>query len=430
MKDWILPLLRCPATQQALIVKDGKLHAEQQAYPFLHGIPCLYKSPGMALLEWGTKIQNFVAEESDQIEHLEFLTRAPQSDLSKQRLLAQHDARTQNLDVLKSTLHAFLHYPSIPITPSSQQIHSYFQLLFRDWCWDESEIARYTALAGKALDDSEKTVLILGSGAGGLSYRLAQQFPSSRFVSLEHNPFLALSAERLMQGETLALQDYSIYPKSHQHCAQSWQVKAPAVVGDNHQAVLASYPFVPFAPNSFDVIIAPWFFDILELSFPAAVQHSLPFLKSDGELIFFGPANLHKSYTDEQWCAEEITAYFGKQFAEMSHHQETLYYLDSPLNAQRRMETLLFVHGRKPHAVTIQPPRDTPAVLRMTPELQQHKAVTDTMHTVLSVIDGDINAAELAAKLVSTFGFDAKEAPYYAELFIRKISMEIYAKSE
>lgn len=429
MQDWLLPLLRCPATQQALTEKEGKLHSATQSYPFLHGIPCLYKNPGMALLEWGTKIQNYVNEESQQIEHLNMLARAPALELTKKRLQQQMQARQQNLDFLTSSLHAFLHYPPVPIMPSSQQIHSYFQLFFRDWCWASEELDAYTAFVSRHLGDRKLNVLVLGSGAGGLSYRLAQAHTNANIISLEHNPFLAITAERLMHGETLSMQHYESYPRSAEQAVQSWQLNADKPVGNNHQSLLAGFPHLPFVERSIDVVIAPWFFDILEQPFANAVRHALPILKDDGELLLFGPANVHKAAPEEQWTTEEMLAYLQPLFADVQHESQRLFYLDSPLAAQRRQEQIVFVHGKSPNTETRRKADDTPVKLKVTPELQQYKAQNETMHAVLGVINEDIDVPTLAKRLQEQFGFDAKEAPYYAELFIRKIQFELYSQS-
>ncbi|WP_333607654.1 class I SAM-dependent methyltransferase [Arsukibacterium sp.] len=425
MQDWILPLLRCPGSGDSLRLEAGKLHGPKQAYPFLNGIPCLYPNPGMGLLEWGTKIQHYLQEESQQIAFAQALSQSAQSALTKGRLKQQAIARQHNLSYLQQSLHAFLTYPQVPVLPSSQQIYSYFKLFFRDWCWPGDELQQYLEYVSAHLAKKAQNVLVLGSGAGGLSYGLAERFPDVRFVSLEHNPFLALTADAIMQGQKIALYDYSLYPSSIEKTAQRWSIQKPPLVVANHQSIIASYPQLPFAPQSFDYIIAPWFLDILDMPFSDAIRALLPALKKDASLIFFGPANVHKSHAEQQWTPEEICDAFGQYFQRVSSDTSSLTYLNSNLDSQHRLETLLFAHCQQPRNKSPKPVAKAAARLQLTPELLQYKAVNETFYKVLSVIDKDITAPELATLLVSKFGFDNKESLYYAEFFIRKIAMDI-----
>ena len=425
MKSWILDLLRCPETGQALSIKDNRLFAGEQAYPFLNGVPWLFKRPGIALLEWGTKIQNFCEEEKNHIQHLQMTASNAHNSLQKKRLNAMVEARTQNLSLLKKSLEAFLSYPQVPILPSTQQVHSYFQLFFRDWCWPAEELDTYVNYVSQQLGSETKTVLILGSAAGGLSHRLATRFPSINFVSFEHNPFLALSADHIMQGKELKLTDYSIYPKSLEHTAQRWTIKTTAT-GENHQAVMGAFPELPFVSPCFDAVICPWFLDILEQPFEQALNVCKRVLKPHGQLIYFGPSNVHKNHVSEQWSQDEIKACFERHFESLSTHVKNVFYLDSPLNAQRRQEQLLFLRANAARLDVSTPENSSNLQLKLTPELQQYRAMNETIMRVLSLVDKDLDASELATRLITQFGFNEKEAHYYAEVFIRKLNMDIY----
>ncbi len=425
MHPWLLPLLRCPGSGTALRLEAGRLHSTSQAYPLLNAIPWLFPSPGLALLEWGTKIQNYVQEETQQIQFAQQQAQQVRSPLTRQRLQAQAQARAHNLAFLQSSLHAFLSYPQAPVLPSSQQIHSYFKLLFRDWCWGSDELAYYTDYVVSHVDAGIRHALVLGSGAGGLSYRLAQRLPAVHWVSLEHNPLLALTADAIMQGQALSLHELSLYPADIEHSTRAWHIQQPALSHGNHQSVLGCFPELPFAAQSFDLIIAPWFLDILELPFADALQALLPQLSAQGSLLFFGPANVHKGHGAEQWTSAEICEAFSQCFTSVSTHQHRLTYLDSPLDAAQRQETLLFAHCQGPRGQGQPVAARTGKRLRVTPEFLQYKALNDTFHKVLAVIETDIEAPALAQRLETDFGFSAQESLHYAELFIRRIAMEI-----
>jgi SAM-dependent methyltransferase len=424
MQNWVLSSLRCPVDGESLRLDSGELRGTRQVYPTLNEVPFLYPNPGMGLLEWGTKIQNYVREEGQHIGFAQQLSRGVKSSLTKERLKRQAHARQHNLAYVKASLHAFLTYPEVRVLPSSQQIHSYFQLFFRDWCWQGDETQQYLDYVSAQIDETVKDVLVLGSGAGGLSYGLAKKFPQIRWTSLEHNPFLALTADAIMQGQAIELYDYSLYPISVDKTAQSWTIKE-SPLGANHQSIIASYPHLPFAPQSFDRIVAPWFLDILDMPFFDAVRALLRFLRKGAGLVFFGPANVHKGHAVDQWTSDEICEAFEQLFQRVTHEQQTIAYCSSPLASQHRQETLLFAHCRAPLSAPDYVVTAAPARLRMTPELTQYKALNETFYKVLSVIERDIGVPELATKLVDQFGFTEEEAPFYAEFFIRKFAMEI-----
>ena len=64
--------------------------------------------------------------------------------------------------------------------------------------------------------------------------------------------------------------------------------------------------------------------------------------------------------------------------------------------------------------------------IRLTPELEQYRMLTDTNHKILGQIDRDMSYEELAHILESVFGFEKHESLYYAKAFINKIHMDIY----
>jgi|GEM_PF-2269751 len=427
-----LAVLRCPNTQLPLSLSGQQLQAQGFTYPLIKGTPWLFKQPDFMLREWGTKIQCYLEDERLQLKYLQHDLMATRSALTKQRLTLQHQARTKNLALMKKMLANFLTYPQLNIMPSTQQIYSYFQLFFRDWCWDESEIETYVDYSRQCMAsvNPNSRILILGSGAGGLGYRLAKHYREHQFFCIEHNPFLALGAQHIIQGKSLKLHDVSQYAKSVEQSTQKWEIKIPPLETQNHHTFLASFPDLPFEAASFDVIIAPWFLDILEQPFGQALTQATSFLKPEGKFVFFGPANVHKAALHAQLSHEEITACFERLFSQVTASTSTLFYLDSPLNSQRRQEHIAWVSAT---ALRSNQQRSAAQItdteqhhdITLTPQWEQYQAKIGTYYNVMTRITHDMSYAELAVILEKEFGFSGDESLHYAQLFAKRIAQDL-----
>lgn len=418
----LLDILRCPDTGEPLALGDGVLTSSSSQYQIIdQQLACLYPSAAITRLQWGSKIKHFFDTEREHLKQMQ--QQAQNCDLasSRKRITLQHEARHKNLALMQKMLSSWIPKKPLPLVPSSQQIESYFELLFRDWCWGE-ELQDYIDYCVSSIgDQAAQRILILGSGAGGLSYHLANALPHAEVVSVEHNPFLALAATHIMQGKSLKVHEYSLYPTSLENSAKKWEIKQPALKYKNHIQLLASYPCLPFVEKSFDTVISPWFFDILDISFSDAVQASAHFLREDGRLLFMGPANVHKAHYDEQYCSEEIRELLMRSFNTVDFKQQTLPYLNNPRASQGRVENVLFAKACEPGTTTLSTQASTSDELHYTPELNQYKLKIATIHQILSHIDKSITVEELAKVLVTQFGFEERESGHYATAFIAEI---------
>ncbi len=425
LTEGLLEILRCPDSGEPLTLNENKLCSSQWEYPVLgSGVPCLYRRPEQSRLEWGSRIKHFIDLERAHLKQLQQLA-SQQASLTRKRLLLQHEARHKNLAQMEKMLANWLPQKALPNTPSSQQIYSYFQLFFRDWCWPEELQASVEYFVSALANRDPGQLLLLGSGAGGLSYQLARELPEWHIVSLEHNPFLALASQHLFQGKLLKLHDYSLYPCRLEDTARKYQIKVPPMTDKQHQLVLASFPHLPFAPASFDALIAPWFFDILDCSFSDAVATASYFLKANGRFLLSGPVNVHNPCYELQWCREEIEDCLQTCFETVSCCQQRQPYLANPLDSQQRLETVLFATADGVRKA--QPPADTlgDEQILFSPELQQYQLRTETVHNILQCIDRDMSYQELAYILQSRFGFADHEAGHYARLFMAQVQSEL-----
>lgn len=428
MNKQIENLFFCPSSKEKLKLEDGELFSQSTSYPLFSGIPWLFKDPEYHFLEWGTKIESFIKEESTYIQHLQSMINLNKNKLTRQRLSKIHEAKSKNLKTISKTLEEFLGHEQIPIASSTQQIHSYFQLIFRDWCWETEENKTYLNYVNDHIPKEAKNILVLGCGAAGLSYDIAKENQNLNVISLDHNPFLLLTAQKIFQGEEVKLSDYTNYPKSIDLTSKTYKIKKDKLNLDNHQFVLGSFPDLPFKEESFDMIIAPWFFDILNFNIFDSIKFSSSFLKPDGNICFFGPNNVHHQFLAEQYTSEEILEELKVDFKDVSRQVKTLQYLNNPLNSQNRIEDIMFFNlfrqRLKGKQIKIEHPKKS-NTLKYEPSFEHYKAVNETFYHILKHIDSDIDVQELGKKLEKEFSFNPEEALYYAQNFINKVLEEI-----
>lgn len=433
MNEDILSLLRCPETGGELSLKSANSNkatfesASGTQYPMVKGLPWLFKDPDKNFKEWGVKAQYFIEREKSALKILQSTMEQCDSEKQKKRINLQREGRSKNLRYLEKCLADFTKVKPFPMRPSTQQINSYFELIFRDWSWQTEEVELYFKFLDAQLEDKAQRILVLGSGAGGLSYKLASTFKKSTVISVEHNPFLALTSQHILEGKALKLFEVNNYPKQLEDSAVKRDIKVDKLDGENHQLLLCSFPDLPFASQSFDVIITPWFLDILDLPFADALSATLNFLKDDGLLLHFGPSNIHKNATADQLCHEEVLDYFNQHFNSVESQQETSFYLDSPANSKRRLEAISFMacKGVKQRQDSLRTDYEK-LDIKMTEQLAAYQKMVFTHFQVLSQIHHDMSLTTLAKLMEEKLGFESHESEFYAELFYREIVANTY----
>ncbi len=399
------------------------LQEEFQNHRTFNSIPCLYENPDETLAEWSMKASAYFKEEEIFIKHLQSRINNQKNDLTKKRLNSLLQGRSYNLKQIKKLLSDISKNENSQTIFSSQQIHSYFELAFRDWSWGEKEIDSYLKIA-EGINFENKSVLILGSGAGGFSQKLAEKKPSAQFINVEHNPLLATIHNQIANGKEVKLHEVCEYPKEMELTCVKRRLKTQKKI-ENQTVILASFPDLPFKDNIFDIIIAPWFFDILDLPFINAIVGTKDFLKPEGSLLFFGPSNIHKKELNERLCSEEIIEVFQDNFNEVSSFRNRISYLDSPLSSQNRQEEVLFIQASHSKEYTKDFNLDFSGVdLKFTPEFEQYKLVADIKAKILSHINEDISVDGLAKVLEEKFGLTSHESKPYAKKFLDKIKFE------
>lgn len=422
MNSKIYDILCCPETGEQLSLKNNELSCNENTYPILNDIPWLFKKPEQAFLEWASKIQTYFKLEESQLNDIYNSNKSEVNALTAQRVELILKARKTNLEDMYSRLKIFTEVQAIDTVPDTQQIHSYFDLVFRDWIPENKELLSYIEYIQGLLTTKVQNVLILGSGAGGLSYNLAKSNSHINFVSFEHNPYLSFLSHDLISGRDARLYQYTNHPTSITQTAREHLLKndeESKIV--NHQNILGTFPDLPFRKKSFDLVIAPWFLDIIDFNLSDSLNIISQFLSSNGTLAFYGPANFHKKDLFDQYCKEEIIDIFESNF-EITHTTNgSVSYLYSDQKSQQRIEELLFTSCSKFKNIPNKALNVEPKKIIYTAKLDAYKQKINTFSKIFKHINSDMTLEDLAKKLELEFDFNKKESLHYAGIFYKMI---------
>lgn len=144
----------------------------------------------------------------------------------------------------------------------------YLAYVFRDWAWSnghDDEHAR--ALAGLRRVTAERPfgrTLVLGAGACRLAYDVHLHCAATETAAVDVDPYLLLLAEAVIRGErVVTLTETSVNAPEVEPVSRRWTLGAPdGPLGEEaFQLFLADGLEPPFADQSFDTIVTPWFID-------------------------------------------------------------------------------------------------------------------------------------------------------------------------
>ena len=194
---------------------------------------------------------------------------------------------------------------------------------------------------------------------------------------------------------------------------------------DNHQFIFSAFPDLPFAEATFDVIIAPWFYDILEEDLQFSIKKTLKYMKKEASLIQIGPINVHHADIDKQYCLEEMVELYTHHFTHVDYDTKKVHYLNNPIESNSRYENILFLTAEHKQEKEDDKQKPIDCTIKLSPALTSYKEMIATKSKFLSLIDKDMSAAELALKIAKQFQLEPLQAEFYAESFIKKLKQEI-----
>ncbi|MBW2498504.1 MAG: PqqD family peptide modification chaperone [Deltaproteobacteria bacterium] len=350
------PMARCPRCGGGLegggddSVVCGGCHA---VYPVFDGIPWLYRDVVGSRSQWASKLQQLQGEIRGE---LELLDRAAASGDRMQTTLDRLQslrAGTERLGLQVFSLLEPFAFAFSEITtrlprdriPSRQHLSSYLETVFRDWCWGDEEVQTSLGTIEPLLggDPRGRHILVLGGGAGRLAYELARLGDWGSVVQLDINPLLTRVGSLLTRGTSVTLTEIPRMPMGLSHVAVDQLLERPGPVASAPLHFLIGDAFAPpFAPESFDLLVTPWFVDILPESFARVARRLNGLLAPGGAWVDFGPLSFESLPLEERYTREEIEEALVAAGMEVETSElRRVPYLHSPHGMPRRSEEVL-----------------------------------------------------------------------------------------
>ncbi len=444
----LLPLLLCPACGTPGRIYSAAGHSLEcgqcgASFPaFVSGtasIPWVFTDPDATLLEWRARFKGFLQINSDEQARLKrALAESRLSKLSRRRiegLLAAREVQRGQVAALLGPFgfDAAADSAQEPIrrlgskVAKNQGLSSYQNNMFRDWCWNNGENeALLRAVEGVLKFDHRQQlgkVLTLGAGACRLPYDIHRNYVAELSVVLDINPLLLMLASRVIHGEKVALYEFPIAPLNSDSFAVQQNCRAPQSIEDFGQGrfefVFGDAMDPPFSAGSFDTVLTPWLIDIIPQDLAEFIPRVNRLLSCEG--VWLNTGSLAFFHDSEGWrySEDELLQLIEENgFEILAARRDTVPYLQSPLSAHGRTESVLSFSARKTANVAM-PPRYQylPAWLTNTREPIPESAtflVASSNHLlqaqVLSCIDGERTIEEIGRLVARQYDLLTAEA--------------------
>jgi hypothetical protein len=307
--------------------------------------------------------------------------------------------------------------PGAPYPTRELRVLEMYETVFRDWGWGDPEndraldvLERLVAAARCALGQPLELgkLAVFGAGACRLAADVHRTLGPSVTVALDINPLPLLIGERLLRGGVVDLYEYPVGARGIANMAVLQQLHCRLPPRQGLVLALADTREPPFAADSLDSVLTPWYIDVVEAELvdTAATIHRV--LRSggmwfnQGPLRFTGPAA-------RLYCIEEVHELVQKSgFELVATLSEDIPYFDSPHAGSRRIETVYGFAARKSGPAPVVPERakPEPAWLRdvsepipFSPELHDLEVRFVFSAGAVSLIDGARSVKDLAEAL-------------------------------
>lgn len=399
-------------------------NADFAQFESIDGILWAYSDADEKKLEWSQKTASYFQFEENQLKILQNKLNNNQfHGLTKIRIQTYIKDKSSHLKYMRKILSSFINTNSNIALTDRQNILTYQDLIFRDWCWSSKEIETYLDYIKNNLTGKEKNILVLGAGSCGLSYKLAQ-IAKANIIATDINPYLFLTAKNITSNKHTKLYEFTPFAKDLSSTSTKWEIKPQSKL-ENHYQVFTDFKDMPFKEKSFDLVIGCWFYDIIDLELETALKHANYFLKNEGQSIFIGPSNFHHKNISSQLTKDEIIATFENFFDFSQSEVKTMEYLENPKSSFKRLEDILFISANAPKILEKLEVDSSLSSFEFSNELMQYKQKNEIFYRILKHIDKSMTFDELSKKLEVEFSFSVEESKFYAENFMKKLFLEI-----
>jgi len=445
----LLDRLACPrCARHPLELADERIYCRSCRISFreLDTLPWLFAEPDAAWQEWRKRYE-FMLASLNRARELSVTALDAQDRVllpaTRARLEKRIAVEGAHIETLRSVLSAF--ESDVPETdlatslalrtrlPPDQGLLTYYGNVHRDWVWGDEENAASVALIERVIESHQpRRMLVLGSGAGRLTYDLHQRYRPECTIGLDFNPLLATIAARVTRGEKLRLREFPIAPRNIDDYGLEQELSCPAaaeglswVLGDTHRP--------PFAPRSFDTVVTPWLIDIVPEQLDSFVARINYLLSDGGVWVNFGSLSFFNMHPVLQYSLEECTQTAQQLgFAEPRTAAQTMKYMSSPASRHGRMEEVIAWSAQKmKHEKKVPKYRALPdwivrgdSPIPLTRGVQTQAASSQIHGFLLSLIDGRRTLGDIAKIAVERRLLQPHEAEATIRNFLIKMADE------
>ncbi len=356
-------LLECPKCKKSVSIDKGNLKCSQCkiTFPNIHGVPWLFRSPESTLIQWQartTKLLQMCLVQAAQIE--QELLKVDLLSETKERLKTLKKSIEENEKFLQEFL-GDLWPDKNPKTVNftvaleekvgaTQTLESYFNNVFRDWAWDNGENEKSLKCLTEILPKNfhPKTMVVLGSGAGRLTYDLHNKLKCEHTIAVDINPFLMFLFKDIMNGESHHLWEVPISPIKLNNVAKKQNLKFSKPDAKGISYLFADASNLPMKAKSADAVVTPWFIDIVKQDLRLLAQKINRTLSAGGHWVNFGPLGFQRFENAENYTVEEVRKILTEEGFEILDAKDTVIpYLNSPHSGMERHETVIAFIAKK-----------------------------------------------------------------------------------
>lgn len=332
-----------------------------QSYPqFKFGnivIPFVFADVNAAIHAWCARINGFKKTIAEEIECISEQSKDKNSSkLTRERLKSLLKRKKQHRQKITEHLQCFEQYAPELYTYSSNEIaknqgvDSYINNIFRDWCWGNGENEELIASINDVIqtDYQAGLTLTLGAGASRFSYDFHGRYNAHHSVLLDINPLLLGCAARIINGETVSLNEFPVAPLSKLDFAVEQQCHSDNKNQQEFSFLLADALDAPLTKKIFDTVLTPWVIDIIPMDLRNFIPQVNRLLKVGG--LWVNTGSLAFFHSNQQWnySQEEVVDLLRKYgFDDIEVNRTKINYLNSPHSAHGRIENVFSFSAKK-----------------------------------------------------------------------------------
>jgi N2227-like protein len=351
--------LVCPVCRTPLVSASEPARCErcELVYPSVSGIPCLMAEPTGFVQAALNRVASHVAVTSERAQGM--LLEAQGADVSEktrqrlQRLANGLLAEAQCLEALCQPLRDTASAYPAPLSALTTLLENpvsavpYTEHVFRDWVWGEAENLRTLALVEKYLVEPTPTLAVFGAGTARLALDLSKHPLVDEVLAIDKNPLPFLVTSRLLSGSIVELVEFPLVPLAIEHVAIPRRIEPWAVAASGLKLIFADALSTPFADDSLDAVVTPWFIDDVQADLSEIATEVNRVLRPGGSWLNVGPLYYSGSASHAYSLEETLDIVRDHGFELTGQEAHSLAYFDSPVSGTCRIDRTYVFAARK-----------------------------------------------------------------------------------